>query len=216
VARRRQRSADDVFHTGDSLVSLTAFRALDYEWTADADVTELNLNQAHQHERQHQLSEEVTVSHRQSRLSWVGGMFLFDEFDHQPIWSDQFATRIEVRLDPRVDAVSRAAFGEATVAVTKRLSATGGVRYTHEGKDIDNAGGRYSLDDPSQAIPGSTYAYSDSITHSAWTPKAGVDLKLLRQDDGLRVGDARVQEWRLQYFLDGARSGLCARVGVEL
>jgi len=62
--------------------------------------------------------------------------------------------------------------------LTSRLSATAGVRYTNEGKDIDNAGGRYALAAPNLAVPGSTYGYSDSITHSAWTPKVGLELKL--------------------------------------
>ena len=62
--------------------------------------------------------------------------------------------------------------------MTSRLSATAGVRYTHEGKDIDNAGGRYVLEDPNLPIPGSVYGYSDSIAHDAWTPKVGLEMKL--------------------------------------
>ncbi len=160
------------------LVSLTAFRKLDYEFLVDGDITELDVLAAQQRERQHQLSEEITVSHQQPGLSWVGGVFLFDEFDHQEIHSDLPAQRIQVWLDPRVDATSRAVFGEATVGLTSRLSATAGVRYTHDGKDIENAGARYSLDDPGQAVPGSTYGYSDSMTHRAWTPKIGLALTL--------------------------------------
>jgi iron complex outermembrane receptor protein len=161
-----------------TLVSLTAFRTLDYEFFVDADITELNLITTHQHELQHQLSEEITISHQQPRLTWVGGVFLFDEFDHQSFWVDQPAAAFQVRLDPRVDATSRAVFGQATLGLTARLSATAGARYTHEGKDIDNAGGRYSLAPPNAAIAGSVYGYSDSITHSAWTPKVGLELRL--------------------------------------
>ena len=69
-------------------------------------------------------------------------------------------------------------FGQATVGLTSRLSATAGVRYTHEGKDIDNAGGRYALEAPNLPVPGSVYGYSDSIAHSAWTPKIGLEMKL--------------------------------------
>ena len=69
-------------------------------------------------------------------------------------------------------------FGQATVGLTSRLSATAGVRYTHEGKDIDNAGGRYGLDAPYAPVPGSVYGYSDSIAHDAWTPKVGIEMKL--------------------------------------
>jgi len=163
-----------------SLVSLTAYRSLDYEFFVDADITELNLVTTHQHDRQHQLSEEITISHQRPSLAWIGGVFLFGEADHQSFWVDQPASQIQVRLDPRVDATSRAVFGQATVGLTSRLSATAGVRYTSEGKDIDNAGGRFSLNDPNLAVPGSVYGYSDSIAQSAWTPKIGLEMKLPR------------------------------------
>ena len=159
-----------------TLVSLTAYRNLDYEFFVDADITELDLITTHQHEWQHQLSEEITISHQRPRLTWVGGVFLFDEVDHQSFWVDQPQARFQIRLDPRVEANSRAVFGQATVGLTSRISATAGVRYTHEGKNIDNAGGRYSLDAPDLADPGSAYGYSDSIAHSAWTPKIALEL----------------------------------------
>ena len=161
-----------------TLVSLTAYRNLDYEFFVDSDASELDLIRTHQLEVQHQVSQEITISHQQPRLTWVGGMFLFSEADHQTIWSDQPAGPFQRRLDPRVDATSRAVFGQATVGLTSRLSATAGVRYTHEGKDIDNAGGRYVLEDPNLLIPGSAYGYSDSISHSAWTPKIGLEMTL--------------------------------------
>ena len=66
-----------------TFVSLTAYRTLDYEFFVDSDTSELNVLTTHQHEWQHQLSEEITISHQQPRLSWVGGAFLFDESDHQ-------------------------------------------------------------------------------------------------------------------------------------
>jgi iron complex outermembrane receptor protein len=161
-----------------TLVSLTAYRSLDYAFTVDADVTELVLLTTNQRERQHQVSEEITIAHQRPGLTWVGGIFLFDEFDHQSFWVDQPPSRTQVRLDPRVDATSHAAFGQATIGLTPQLSVTAGVRYTHEGKDIDNAGGRYGLDPPSLPVPGSVYGYTDSIVHRAWTPKAGLEMKL--------------------------------------
>ena len=160
------------------MVSLTAFRTLDFEFFVDADVSELNLLTTHQHELQRQLSEEITISHQSPRLTWVGGVFLFDEADRQNFWVDQPAAGLQVRLAPQVDATSRALFGQATVGLTPRLSATAGVRYTHEEKNIDNSGGRYSLDAPDQAVPGSVYGYADSIAHSAWTPKIGLEMTL--------------------------------------
>ena len=161
-----------------SVVSLTAYRDLDYEFLNDGDITELDVLTARQHEQQHQLSEEITISHQRPRLSLVGGVFLFNESDRQGIWLDQPIPQLQVQLHPRVDATSRALFGQATVALTSRLSATTGIRYTHEGKDIDNAGGRYGLAAPNLPVAGSTYEYADSITHSAWTPKVGIEMKL--------------------------------------
>ncbi|HEU4692016.1 MAG TPA: TonB-dependent receptor [Vicinamibacterales bacterium] len=161
-----------------TLVSLSAYRQLDFEFFVDADITELDLLTSHQHERQHQLSQEITVSSQQPRLTWVGGVFLFNEDDHQTYWVDQPPARAQVQLDPHVDASSRALFGQASVALTPRVSATAGLRYTREDKDIVNNGGRYDLDPPNLPFPGSVYSYSDSVEHAAWTPKFGLEMKL--------------------------------------
>jgi iron complex outermembrane receptor protein len=161
-----------------TLVSLAAFRRLDYEFVLDSDITELDVSNFAQDESQHQLSEEITLSHRQSRVTWVAGAFLFTERDRQSLLSDQQPTHSQIRLLPRVDAASRALFGQASVDLTSRLSATAGVRYTSETKDIDNAQGRYSLDAPYAPVPGTVYSYSDSITHGAWTPRFVMEMKL--------------------------------------
>ena len=161
-----------------TLVSLSAFRSLDFEFFVDADATELDVLTTHQHERQHQWSEELTISQQQPGWTWVAGVFLFDEADDQTFRVDQPPARSQIRIDPRVEATSRAIFGQATVGLSSRLSATAGIRYTREGKEIQNAGGRYSLDLPGLALHGTVYRYSDAITHTAWTPKAGLELKL--------------------------------------
>jgi iron complex outermembrane recepter protein len=161
-----------------TLVSLTGYRTLDYEFFVESDTSELDVLITRQEQRQHQLSEEITISHERPGLSWVGGVFLFDECEHQSFWSGQLIPQLETRLDPRVDATSRAFFGQATAGLTSRVSAVVGLRYTREGKDIDNAGGRYSIVPPFAAVPGSVYGYADSIVHDAWTPKVGIEMKL--------------------------------------
>ena len=50
-----------------TLVSLTAFRALDDEFFADSDSTELDLVTDAPARPQHQLSQEITISHQQPR-----------------------------------------------------------------------------------------------------------------------------------------------------
>ena len=163
-----------------TLVSLTAFRWLDNEFLTDADITELNLFSAYNRERQHQWSEELTVTHRGSRLTSIAGTFLFGETDRQTIEADQPQASVRVLLDPRIDTGSVAVFGQTTLAMTSALSGTVGLRYTYEPKSIDNFGARYVLDTPAAPVPGASYAYSDSIEHAAWTPKFGVEMKLGR------------------------------------
>jgi iron complex outermembrane receptor protein len=172
--------ATSVLTPSTTIVSLTGYRALNNEFLVDADITELDVQTTHNHERQHQFSEEVTIAQRKSRLEWVAGLFYFVEHDHQTVWAAQPRASQQILLDPQVDATSAAVFGETTIGVTSRLSGTVGLRYTREGKDIDNAGGRYGLDPPIAPISGSTYAYTDSIVHTAWTPKFGITMKLPR------------------------------------
>ena len=161
-----------------TLISITGFRRLNNQYVSDADVSELDLLVSRIHEWQHQWSEELTVSGRHRKVTWVGGLFVFDEFDHQGVWVDQNASRTQVQLDPRVNATSRAVFGETTIQLTPRLSGTVGLRYTREQKDIENTGGLYGLDAPMAPVAGSTYAYTDSIVHTAWTPRFAVAMKL--------------------------------------
>ena len=157
-----------------TLTSLTAFRTLDYNVVNDSDITELALTSVDLREHQHQVSEELTVSHRGSSLQWLGGLFLFAEDDRQPTAIRDIAANRTSFLSPRVEADSQAAFGQATLALTRRLSVTGGLRYTRENKHIDNLGEFTS--DTEGVLPGG-YAYSDAIAYSAWTPKAGLEVR---------------------------------------
>ena len=86
-------------------------------------------------------------------------------------------TRLETRFDPRVETDASAVFGQATFAYTPRVAVTAGLRYTHERKTIDNAGGLYPFDAPMALVAGSSYAYTDTIAHDAWTPKFGVEMR---------------------------------------
>ncbi len=160
-----------------TLTSLTAFRGLEYDIVNDADISELDLTAVHLRERQHQWSEEITVSQQRSRLTWIGGLFFFGEDDHQPTVITLGGPRLQNVLDPEVDADTGAAFGQATIAITQRLSATAGLRYSSERKTIVNAGRLVTLDAPFSITPGTPYAYEDAIEHAAWMPKFALDFR---------------------------------------
>ncbi len=157
--------------------SLTAFRRMDFHALADTDISELDLTVSRLDEIQHQLSEEVTVASRASRLTWLAGLFLFGDDDRLPSSSYAPTTRLETRFDPRVETDASAVFGQATFAYTPRVAVTAGLRYTHERKTIDSAGGLYPFDAPMALVAGSSYAYTDTIAHDAWTPKFGVEMR---------------------------------------
>lgn len=183
--------ASDTTHYGSSarltmslspsitLTNLFAFRKLEYDLVNDSDITELNLVSVHLQEFQHQLSDELTLSQRGERLSWVGGVFLLQDDDRQPTRVQAAGPRLETLLSPDVDASSRALFGEATVALSARVSITAGLRYTHEEKTIDNLGQVTSLDPPNTVVP--SYAYTDHISHDAWTPKVALQMLTSKQ-----------------------------------
>ena len=143
----------------------------------DGDISELDLTASHVHELQHQVSEEVTVAHRGPRLTWVAGLFFFGEVDRQPSSIVARGPRLENRLDPRVEASASAGFGQATVALTSRVAVTAGLRYTHERKTIDNRIELYTIDAPITRLSGSSFAYTDAISHDAWSPKFGVEFR---------------------------------------
>lgn len=161
-----------------TLTSLTAFRQVDVEVLFDEDISELDLTVTHVNEMQHQVSEEVTVASRNSRLTWIGGLFFFSEADRMPFSFVAPIPRLDYRIDPRVDAKAGALFGQATFGLTARVAATAGLRYTHERKTIENAGGLYTAAPPITPVPGSSYAYNDGISHDAWTPKFGLEMQV--------------------------------------
>jgi iron complex outermembrane receptor protein len=108
-------------------------------------------------------------------------LFLLEDDDRQPTSIRLGGLGIQNRLDPRVDASSGALFGQATVGLTTRLSATAGLRYTRERKTIDNAGGLHPLAEPEVTVASSAYDYGDAIAYDAWTPKLGLEMRMGEQ-----------------------------------
>ena len=170
-----------------TLASLTALRRLDYDVIADTDITELHILETRIQEQHRQLSEELTLTGRSRRTEWIAGLFLFGEHDEQPSAVRVLSSGVENRFSPRIDADARAAFGQMTVSVGRRLSLVGGARYLTEEKRIETAGALYRLDTETLAgAPG--YAYTDLITYDAWTPKLGLNFRA--GDDTLMYGSA--------------------------
>jgi len=159
-----------------TLKSLTAYRKSTDRRAFDLDVTELPLQTIDLPDRQHQFSEEATLSRVSPRLKWVTGAFLFDEQVWGPVVVGIPVAAIEIRPNPTLSTTAWALFGEATYGVSDRVSLTGGLRYSDERKDLDNGGGTYVYGTPI-LIPGSDYKYSEARSFNAWTPRATVQMQ---------------------------------------
>jgi iron complex outermembrane recepter protein len=170
------------------VTSLSAFRNEDFDVLFDEDISELDIDRTRVHEIQHQVSEELTIASRNQRVTWIGGLFLFDEVSRMPSSVRLPQMGIDYRFDPRVDADASALFGQASARLTSRVTATAGLRYTHERKTIDNSGGLYILDTQAGLVPGTAYAYTDAISNDAWTPKFGVEMRV--RENVLAYGSA--------------------------
>jgi iron complex outermembrane receptor protein len=110
-------------------------------------------------------------------VTWIGGVFFFDEHNQGEV-EITFYPAVQIRPFARNGVKAGAVFGQATYSLTRRLSVTGGVRYTNEQKDLANTGGRYQ---PGTAIlvdPTTFYDYVDDATYQAWTPKSSMQMQV--------------------------------------
>jgi hypothetical protein len=72
-----------------------------------------------------------------------------------------------VRPFAKIETDAWALFGQATYALSRRVSLTGGVRYTDEQKVIDSIGGTYRIATDILVNPSSFYQYVDRVTFGA-------------------------------------------------
>jgi iron complex outermembrane receptor protein len=162
-----------------TLTSLTAYRKSNYRFFIDADATELTLQTSDVPDLQHQVSQELTLVRRTPKLTWIGGAFFFDDNNEGQVEITVYSpVPVQIRPFAKIGVNAWALFGQATYNVSRRMSLTGGVRYTEEQKNLDNTGGAYLLGTAILANPASFYDYVDQATYDAWTPKGSVQVQL--------------------------------------
>lgn len=98
------------------------------------------------------------------RLKWIAGAYLFRESANQRL--DLLTTQAS---KIRTDSVSF--FGQATYNLTQSLSATGGIRWTHDDKKFE--GEMRSLE---LVIP--AFDFNSHNKYSAWTPKFSINYQM--------------------------------------
>jgi iron complex outermembrane receptor protein len=133
-----------------TLKSITAYRALDSVATdSDQDGTPYDLgvifNRA---DEQHQFSQELQLfgNARDDRLKWIGGLLYFDENAMFSQRAQVFvpATRTYNENRPWGDASNKslAAYGQLSYALTSKVTATAGVRYNEDLRQLTSHNAR--------------------------------------------------------------------------
>ena len=163
-----------------TLTSLTAYRRSNYRFFIDSDATELPVMTSEVPDLQHQVSQELTLVQRTSKLTWIGGAFFFDDHNEGQVEITLYPRGTQIRPFPTIRGSAWALFGQATYRMSSRVSLTGGVRSTDEQKDLHNTGGEYVLGTAILNNPASFYDFVDSASYHGWTPKGSIEVQASR------------------------------------
>jgi iron complex outermembrane receptor protein len=127
----------------------------------------------------HAVSNELRVASKNQSgdagtLKWVVGLFSFNEKQsYDPSINSGPLSVVEV--EPSIPDNSRAAFGQATYSITRRLRFTGGIRYTH---DYEAQNGTFTEMIGPNVVQ---FPISGSVTYSNTSWKAGLEADLSDQ-----------------------------------
>lgn len=149
---------------GVQLKSLTAYRALSAHMAYDFDSTPYPLVEQNNVYDQDQISQEIHLSGKamDDRLKWIIGGFYFkeDAFEHQHAILFQpvivtgpgpydFVPDVTGGVDFQnvldQKTTSYAGFGQLNYAITEKFSATVGLRYSHEKKELTSSFGMFAI-----------------------------------------------------------------------
>jgi iron complex outermembrane recepter protein len=172
-------SARLAFHLNPTttLNSLTAYRKSNYRFFIDGDATELSLQTSDVPDLQRQFSQELTIVQRTPRLTWIGGVFFFEDDNEGQVEITVYPIATQIRPFARIGTHAAAVFGQATYTVSSRVSVTAGARYTGEQKDLDATGGEYRLGTAMLTSPDTFYDFAERATYDAWTPRISLQVQ---------------------------------------
>ncbi|MCW3834522.1 TonB-dependent receptor [Sphingomonas canadensis] len=157
-----------------TLKSITSYRESDFAASFDTDASDLDLNRTILNERQSQKSEELNLTGKFDRLSFVLGAYYFSETIDYPLRVQTISTNTETFSAPHVETRNWAAFGQASYALTDTLTLTAGLRYSTEDKDFTQ---RRAVRNITTQVASATQNYALEGRYSAWTPKAGLEWR---------------------------------------
>jgi len=176
--RRQWGTAGEInydFSNALKLKSLTAYRESRLTQVGDTDGTAINTRRTDQFEDQHQFSQEFNLTGHASGLTYIAGLYYFEETITVATSVTTFPTT-KAAYYPVINTNALAGFGQVTYAITDQLSVTGGLRYTREHKTFDQNALTTSL---VTGLPAAGYPilYHASGVYTAWTPKFDIEFR---------------------------------------
>ena len=191
------------------VTSLSALRHFDYDLRADSDATELNLSVVNLREMHRQLSQEVTLTGERRGITWTSGVFAFKDRDRQPMLVELPSAGLNNTLNPEVEEASSPRSARR-MSLGSRVGAIVGLRYSHESKTMDNAGGTTAGD---RVV--ASFQYRDTTSAAAWTPKFGLDYQIDERTLAYASATRGYKSGGFNLTARDARGGF-ARVGVDM
>lgn len=168
---------------GDAeLKSITAYRKLRAEDAGDLDGTDLPVAETARLSRYRSFSQELQVAGQTDRLSYVFGLYYFDDkgftLNPQSFFGGSMA------FDSRYGFTTEAyaAYSQLDYRLTNQLTLTGGLRYTHEKKTVERfvrtlgAMPVTIIDAPAGTVPAEKFNNVSPTVVVAWEPSTSVNL----------------------------------------
>lgn len=183
-----------------TLRSITAHRDLENTDYVDIDATALEIGDVLVDVAQDQFSQELQAIYESERFTMVSGLYYLREniVSHQEAYADDFVTGFALpsppfpanapatsflrTVDDDLETTSWAAYLNGTFALTDRLNASVGVRYTEESKDYLRTTSTFS----NNIFLIGTFAFQDEETWENVSPMVSLDYEV--SDDVLLYG----------------------------
>lgn len=164
-----------------TLKSITAYRQMDYDTHLDLDATPFPFFGVFVHQDQDQFSQELQLSYDAGgSFNFVAGAYYFRETDETE--SGIFGPAIAFVSNSLNDQTNRsyALYGQANFAVSDRLTATLGLRYTYEEKDFFRIQEFFDAATPLVPPLGQGFRVTDVDVSDDWnnfSPRFGLDYQ---------------------------------------
>jgi iron complex outermembrane recepter protein len=172
---------------GTEIKSITAYRKTDYSALTDLDSTSLRLAPKTNFENDNQFSEELQLSGKHDRLTWLIGGYYFREDDAGGISIPFNNAIVGVRPGTFVQGYfsggsikteALAAFGQASYEIVDGLRLTFGARYSSE-KKTDHDEAAFDTRTPyDPTVPLALKVLDRSKRFNSFTPRVAVDYRL--------------------------------------